>query len=148
MPPTKKLRPEQVDLSLYAKISQLFSGRYEDLTGKPETKTIPYKSYVARITQSGANAPTVVAVLQNDFESLPTWSRQSTGIYRATNVAEFTTGKTIPIVHKSEGTTNVFKVKKIPSASGYIQLSTHNYTTDALEDSILGDGFIEIRVYN
>lgn len=43
----------------------------------------PYKEYVAHITQSGANPPTAV-IMQNDFDTIPVWSRFESGLYNLT----------------------------------------------------------------
>ncbi len=51
-----------------------------------------YKEYVALITQTGTDAP-VATVVTNTIGTI-TWSRQSTGYYKATSSALFTAGKT------------------------------------------------------
>lgn len=52
----------------------------------------PYKVYVALLSQTGTDDPTVI-VFENTIGDI-VWTRQSTGVYRATLVGAFPTNKT------------------------------------------------------
>lgn len=52
----------------------------------------PYKVYTALLSQTGTDDPTVI-VFENTIGDI-VWTRQSTGVYRATLVGAFPTNKT------------------------------------------------------
>ncbi len=58
----------------------------------------PAKKYIALITQSGTNAPTV-DILENTIGNI-VWTRSGVGVYSGTLVGAFTTDKTT-VLHKS-----------------------------------------------
>ncbi|HRN79970.1 MAG TPA: hypothetical protein PKY29_04425 [Ferruginibacter sp.] len=56
-------------------------------------KILGYREYVAHLQQEGTDAP-VATVLKNTLGGTVVWARSSTGIYTATLVGAFTSGKT------------------------------------------------------
>ena len=62
-----------------------------------------YKSYVAKLNQSGINPPTDV-ILENDFEITPVWSVDPGGDYSILTSDEFIFEKTVVFVNSGNGT--------------------------------------------
>lgn len=110
----------------------------------------PYTSYVAKLSQSGTNNPTVTTVFFNNTGLTFSWVRFTTGIYYAqpvgidySKVAVFATNgfdglaPLAPIAMKAGGG---------PVGSA-IWMYTNVTTTGAATDGELNDATIEIRVY-
>lgn len=114
--------------------------------------TLPYKVYVAKITQTGTSDPTVT-VLENTLGSNLTWQRNNSGNYSTgattilANMAKTTitcgsnayTGQTTPITVFS----NI-----AGAGGGNIYFGIYTYSGTTLSDDILKSSTIEIRVYN
>jgi hypothetical protein len=100
-----------------------------------------YKVYTALLTQTGTNPP-VATVLENTLGDV-VWSYVSPGKYRANLSGAFTEGKTF----LSENYENTFYILKIININ-FIAYSTYVTATDTLENGLLLDTPIEIRVYN
>jgi hypothetical protein len=58
---------------------------------------IPYRKYVALLTQTSTNAP-VVTALEDTLGVTPVWNRQSAGEYRFTLTGAFPAGKVVVLV--------------------------------------------------
>lgn len=111
-----------------------------------ESVALPYKSYVALISQSGTSAPTAT-VIQNEFSGTPTFSRLSAGQYYINLSGAFTSGKTVSFPSKvciSSGSN--YDISANPFSANSFSLETFANGINA--DDILQDYPIEIRVYN
>jgi len=101
-----------------------------------DAASLPYKSYVALISQSGTDDPTAL-VLENTLGGEVVWSRDLAGEYMGTLAGAFPDGKTF-----------------IMAATGFANRSTgvqfnppDGVLLETGEDDILGSTPIEIRVY-
>jgi hypothetical protein len=94
-----------------------------------------YTKYVALITQSGTNDPTVVE-LENTIGPI-IWTRVGTGIYYGTLTGAFTLDKTYVMLSQLDITTMVGAYAK---TIDIIQVDTTN-------DTDLTNNTLEIRVY-
>ena len=109
--------------------------------------SLPYKVYVATITQTGTAAP-VPTVLQNTLSGTPLWIRNSIGDYIIKLTGEFTENKTT-VLHNVVGFTNYLS---IPTISVFWK-DINNIGYQTLENGVFLDGqiatnaTIEIRVY-
>lgn len=114
-------------------------------SGDSTTIRLPYKSYVALLTQSGTDAPTAI-VLQNDLGGTVVWSRSSTGNYIATLVGAFTENKSWCVVNDTNDASDVgyFSLKKVDSDS--FVLDTFDSIVTPVDDLLINTS-IEIRVY-
>jgi hypothetical protein len=105
---------------------------------------VPYKKYVALMTQTGTAAPTVV-VLENTIGDI-VWTRDSTGIYEGTLTGAFTLDKTSAMmsVVLVDGIVNVFRF-----SDDVVRVATTNLKNPHADyhDSHLSNNTIEIRVY-
>lgn len=111
---------------------------------------LPYKSYVALLTQSSNSAP-VATVLQNELGGDVTWAYVTTGVYTATLTGGFTLSKTATFMGHvvvntmsgtSPGTEYIIAVNSNTIAVGVFD------NTGAASDSLLAGTPVEIRVYN
>lgn len=126
-------------------------------TKKVSAKNLrPYKAYVALVTQTGTNAPTSI-ILQNDFASVPTWTRTGVGSYNlAFPNSSLTPNKTVPSTNSKQVFNRLIVDDGSGSAGvGYCYKSDLNniklYSfadVETLGDDGLADHLIEIFVYN
>lgn len=99
---------------------------------------LPYKSYVALLTQTGTNAPTAV-VLENTLGISPVYAYGGVGSYTLTSTGTFVLGKTYAFI-QNNSTLNV--VNTTDDAPDIIYILTNS------ADDLLISTTIEIRVYN
>jgi len=102
---------------------------------------LPYRIYVAKITQSGTSAPSAT-VLQNTLGGTPVWSRTGTGTYVATLANAFTANTTVCFVNSA---IPGFQYQAYPISVNAVELDQQNFA-DAPTDALFGN-CIEIRVY-
>ena len=103
----------------------------------------PYRVYTAILTQIGTNAP-VATVLENTLLGTVTFQYVSNGIYTATLIGAFTTGKTTATL--DGGTFNqVFKA--VQNNINTVRLVTYG-TSGSVANDQMGLTTLEIRVYN
>jgi hypothetical protein len=121
--------------------------------------SVPYKSYVALLTQTGTNAP-VATVLENTLGGTPVWSYSDTGLYLLTLTGAWVTNKTViipPANSNNVGGTilpthiQVFGVNRnnanvIQLTTGKQEIATGIIT--ATNGYLYSPNMIEIRVYN
>ena len=106
---------------------------------------VGYSTYVARVTQSGTNAP-VATVISNNTGLTFTWSRNNTGSYRVSPSSAFVVNKTwIQMTggDLSVGTTSV-SIKDIGTA--FATAVNINLINGNVADEITA-AFVEIRIY-
>jgi hypothetical protein len=106
-----------------------------------------YKVYSAIVTQVGTNDPVVVAELENTLGAPVAWYRQAQGTYYAESFGSFTAGKTVIIVGTSyTGDYSASVFRDHDTYPDQVFIDTVN--TSGVDDSLLNNRFIEIRVYN
>lgn len=104
--------------------------------------TLPYKVYVATLSQSGTSAPSPI-VLQNTLGGTVVWTRTGTGNYVATLNGVFTSNKTVAFVNTSINDTQLQSYRVDNDQVRLDQQNLSNVSTDGLYGNC-----IEIRVYN
>jgi hypothetical protein len=136
----------------------------QSITLNGESVTPKYKVYSALLTQTGTSAPTAV-VLENTLGYDITWQYQDVGVYLAVgNLNTFENGKFAFIQGAGNNLTlsslwaynlglsndvltiECYNLGNIGPGTNYPLPS--DYTGLRLQDDILQDQFIEIRVYN
>jgi hypothetical protein len=107
---------------------------------------MPYKKYVALLSQSGTTAPTAI-VLENNLGGTVVWARSFTGYYTATLSGVFTTDKTFFSGLKTGSNSDV-NAQWVNTDTVVIVTqdnTTAPFTTS--DDKLIKTSF-EIRVYN
>jgi hypothetical protein len=107
---------------------------------------VPYKTYVALISQSGTAAP-VATVLENTLGENLTWQWAGTGSYRVVSNSLFTLDKTTITINNVQFDGGVAPSVGAFPESSYLYVFSFN-ATPALEDNRLSGNLVEIRVYN
>ena len=108
---------------------------------------LPYRKYVALLSQSDTSAP-IATILENTLGEVPTWEYISTGNYILNSSAVFTLNKTVAFIGNSsynftaEDNVNLFYICEDPSM---FEIQTSNGSV--FSDDILKKTPIEIRVY-
>ena len=106
----------------------------------------PYKVYTALLSQSGTNAP-VATVLENTLGGDIVWSREDSGIYIGTLNEGFVLGKTF--------LSGKYRINSVDDPSSYSisdsgvdTVYVTSESSEVLQDDLLYNAPIEIRVYN
>lgn len=116
-----------------------------------ESVGLPYKSYVALISQSGTSAPTANVIL-NELGGTVVWSRAGAGQYLATLSGAFTSGKTfVPnnkyVITDTGGGSDARRIEVTNPNTNIIAVQTFASLTNT--DDVIGTNLsFEIRVYN
>ena len=113
------------------------------------TGTLPYKSYVAIISQGGTGAPTAT-VLENSLGGTVSWSRSNTGEYSATTSGLFTISKTVIFMQVSGSLGSNWGIQYVVGAldvNTIYLLTQLGDSSSTNRDGILNQAPIEIRVY-
>ena len=103
-----------------------------------------YTSYFALINQSGASDPTAIE-LQNTTGATITWSRASTGAYRATaDSSIFTEDKTLVLYNLGSA------IQYVGATIGWSRVSDTIIQLDISSGSSDGltDGTFEVKIFN
>lgn len=117
----------------------------QGVQGTSGSVTLPYKKYVALLSQSGTNAPVVTTLLENTLPGTIVWTRTSAGLYYGTLTGAFTNLKTwCMICPISVGAT----WSLYPTDTNQVQLRTWDDASAVGVDGYLNETSIEIRVYN
>lgn len=103
-----------------------------------------YKVYVARITQTGIEAPEVF-ILENTIGDI-IWTRNNIGDYSATLEGAFTVGRTILFPNSNVNDSTVPSSLNIKESSTIDELILVHTRGESNTDDLRGQ--IEIRVYN
>jgi hypothetical protein len=101
----------------------------------------PYKKYIALVTQSGTNNPTV-QVLENTLGPI-TWVRLTAGNYEAQSLNEFTPSKTYLMVNQNNSSGITYLTY---ASDSQLFLQWYDFTGSQLDGNIY-EITIEIRVY-
>lgn len=104
-----------------------------------------YRSLTGLVSQSGTDAPTMI-ILENNLKGTPVWTRDAQGEYTLTLAGAFTVGKTFVICPGVTGQGNTTQISSNTNPD-FINLGTSN-AADILQDDLLDNNTIEIRVYN
>jgi hypothetical protein len=119
---------------------------YQDAaTGEIKKAAVaPYKKYVAIISQTGTNNPTVT-VLENTLGNI-VWTRQGAGDYTGTLSNAFPANKTF-IVHgdDNEFSGGAFKLNIFRDGSSTIRMESHALNESLVDELV--EVSVEIRVY-
>jgi hypothetical protein len=114
------------------------------LNGRAVSDILPtYTKYIALITQTSTNAPTVIE-LENTIGPI-IWTRKATGEYSGTLTGAFTANKTYATISQ----TLADSIVMISTTANDIDIITTNLhsPTAAKHDSHLSNNTLEIRVY-
>jgi hypothetical protein len=103
-----------------------------------------YTKYIALITQSGTNDPTVVE-LENTIGPI-IWTRVGTGIYYGTLTGAFTLDKTYVMLNNVQPD-SIVMASRAANDTILIQTTNLHSPTAALHDTHLLKNTLEIRVY-
>ena len=117
----------------------------QTLNGRTISDILPtYKKYIALISQTGTNAPTVIE-LENTIGPI-IWTRSAVGVYFGTLAGAFTLDKTYVTLSNVVANSIVLSQRKDINS---IQLDTTNLhsPTAAHHDTHLSKNTLEIRVY-
>lgn len=115
----------------------------------------PYKVFTANIWQDGTQAPQIQSVLENTLDYTPTFTRQSTGVYRV-NLNPINGGKVGVFHSQFKGISGGGKFS-LETPDNLPQNQPINYLqiTTAFQDNAIDGLFnehnpitIEIRIYN
>lgn len=107
---------------------------------------LPYKVYVALLTQAGTAAP-VATILENTLGGVPTWVRNNPGLYQANLTGVFVNGKTWVITNSyMGGSAQDVPISYKPSGNNSVRVETYNSGLFGIDNALNG-GQIEIRVY-
>lgn len=139
--------------SFFTKINEII----DYLNGNGITGSGSYKKYVASLNQSSTDAP-ISTILENTLGNL-TWSYDSVGYYLATLTGAFVNADKVVIFVSHQyfaNETGGLIITKEVVADRYddnsIFVATAQYDVVAsgnvLQNSVLGNTVIEIRVYN
>jgi hypothetical protein len=102
-----------------------------------------YERYIALITQTSTNAPTVIE-LENTIGPI-VWSRKTTGEYSGTLSGAFTASKTYAMISNALAD-SIVMISTTASTIDIITTNLHSPTA-AKHDGHLNKNTIEIRVY-
>jgi len=117
----------------------------QTLNGRAVSDILPtYTKYIALITQTSTNAPTVIE-LENTIGPI-VWTRSAVGVYNGTLTGAFTADKTYAMASQLVANAIVLIRQKTTSI---IEITTTNLhsPTAAEHDAHLTNNTIEIRVY-
>lgn len=107
---------------------------------------LPYKVYVALLTQTGTDAP-VATVQQNTLGGSVDWSYSATGRYIATLAGALPASKTVAFLSGANSTSNPSGAFIEYGPPDTIQLNTFKADGSSNQDGSLNSASIEIRVY-
>jgi hypothetical protein len=109
---------------------------------------LPYKVYTALLSQDGTNDP-VAIVMQNTLGADVTWTRTSAGVYLGECIGKLTAGQTVIFSQGNNSLVNqIYPSINTPGDDVTIETGSIDNATPLWLDSILGNTFVEIRVYN
>lgn len=137
---------ELVNNEIYIFSYNATTGKYELLGLSKPAPSLPYKSYVALLTQIGTDAPTAV-ILQNELGQVPSLSYVDVGIYDiGVTGSIFQADKTFVV----RGSGNGDDLGYLPyrKSNSSVRVLTYSDFEVTPANGILHSAPIEIRVYN
>lgn len=112
-------------------------------------ENLPYpRVYVAKLTQSGSQAPTA-SVIANTLGFTPNWVRQTTGTYYfdTVNITASSPSKITPFISPNSGSNILSSFEVSSSIAGYRVILTSRNLSTAVNDGQLINTPIEIILY-
>jgi hypothetical protein len=109
----------------------------------PPPYTLPYKTYVARISQTGTTPPTVNFLMENTLTNPVTFTYSAPGVYFI-SCLDFNANTTVVFVQVGGGSFGV--TIQATAATGLISLNSIN-SSNSPANGLLSFANIEIRVY-
>lgn len=109
--------------------------------------SLPYKSYIASLTQTGTNAP-VATVIYNELSGTPAEGYVAVGTFSLTLASAFPTGKVFIMVGTDVSGASTTFTNAYRGDDNTIYLEVLDMSTGAGTNGALGDTIIEIRVYD
>jgi hypothetical protein len=138
---------EKQILDRISKTEQRIVDLYRRLTGAGSgTATLPYKSYVALISQSGGSVPTEDTLLENTIGTI-SYSIVGAGEYNINSSGLFTAGKTVIFLGPGRYTTGVAILGTTLGGTSSITIYSRN-TSNIGVNGLMSSVPVEIRVYN
>ncbi len=110
---------------------------------------LPYTEYDATLTQSGTSAPTATVVYNNTGGTI-TWTRSSTGTYKATiSGATFTTGSTVALISNNYTSSTLGINTTALTSTTVITINSLTYSSFnmSLTDGVLNNTSIKIQIF-
>ena len=115
----------------------------ETINGQPLTEVLPtYKKYIALISQTGTNDPTI-SILENTIGDI-VWTRAAVGRYEATLLNAFPLQDKVYLINNNTQLDTY--IRFYWTNSDMVQIRTLDFT-NTLQDGMLDYNTIEIRVY-
>ena len=123
------------------------NAQFIDGTGALQTvdSIVGYTTYVARVSQTGTNAPTAT-VISNNTGLTFTWSRTGVGTYQVSPSSSFVINKTWIQMTGGDISTGVTIVTIKNITTGFAAAVNTNLINGAAADEITA-AFVEIRIY-
>ena len=117
-----------------------------DNTGDVTLPILPYKKYVAKITQFGSNPPTVDIVLENEFTNPVTYSYVNLGQY-SLNCLDIGSDVDKVVVFFQHASGSFGTVISTPVATNSVGIFTWDTTSNVLTNGTFTKAVIEVRIY-
>jgi hypothetical protein len=114
----------------------------------PVPPALPYKSYVAIVSQSGTNAPTIDTLLENTLGDTITFTYANEGEYYINSANnKFTSNKTVIMVTPGRRQLSNVTLGTTIVGNSLLVLYSH-VASGTLTNSLISGVSLEIRVYN
>jgi hypothetical protein len=114
----------------------------------PVPPALPYKSYVAIVSQSGTNAPTIDTLLENTLGDTITFTYANAGEYYINSANnKFTSNKTVIMVTPGRRQLSNVTLGTTIVGNSLLVLYSH-VASGTLTNSLISGVSLEIRVYN
>ncbi len=142
-----------VTLNEYGQTPAAFSGAPQYLLGVDnnglvtETVSAIYSMAVIRITQSGSGAPTLVQTVYNNTGATFSFQYGGVGQYRLSLGSLINDLKTSVVINNGNAGSRVGFVYAEPVSAGYVAIRTYDYDTATLQDGILNNATVEIKIF-
>jgi len=107
---------------------------------------LPYKSYVALLTQTGTNDP-IAYIAENEANLTVTFTRNSSGNFTGTMPSGYVAGKTT-IITGSCSVETIFTAAFQNTTTIVLRTFVNQSGTNTFYDDELNSTFFEIRIYN
>lgn len=142
------------DLQNVASIQADITTLQSDITTLQNNTAPIVTKYIARLEQSGTDAP-IATIIYNSLSGVPVWTRTGSGEYLLTLASEFTAGKTAIDVYTQDNALGALTSEKVYGAGSDNINSIYLLTglRDAagaitqVDDVMSGTTWIEITVY-
>lgn len=140
-------------LNKYGQTPAAFSGAPQYLLGVDnnglvtETTSAIYSMAVIRISQSGTGAPTLIQTVYNNTGATFSFQYGAVGQYRLSLGSLIDDLKTSVVITNGNAGSRVGFVYAEPVSAGYVAIRTYDYDTATLQDGILNNATVEIKIF-